>query len=128
MARRKGIMKPKSKPNFISRRSFIGRTALAAAAVSSVPSLKALGYKSPNEKLNLAAIGAGGQPASDLRAAHAGTENVVALCDVDGARGKEGFERVPQAKKYKDYRQLLDKAGTQIDAQVVEPPDHVPAT
>src|SRR5882762_8271117 len=94
-------MKP-NKPNFISRRSFIGRTALAAAALGSVPSLKALGYKSPNEKLNLAAIGAGGQPFSDLRAAHAGVENVVALCDVDWARGKEGFERFPQAKKYKD--------------------------
>ena len=50
-------MKTKSKPNLISRRGFIHRTALAAAAIGSVPSLKALGYKSPNEKLNLAANG-----------------------------------------------------------------------
>jgi hypothetical protein len=87
-----------------SRRYFFYGSLLAGAVpqggFGSTPSLKALGYKSPNEKLNLAAIGAGGQPASDLRAAYAGVENVVALCDVDWARGREGFERFPQAKKY----------------------------
>jgi hypothetical protein len=30
-------------------------------------SLRALGYKSPNEKLNIASIGAGGKAASDIR-------------------------------------------------------------
>src|SRR2546425_9904016 len=93
-------MNPKSKPNFISRRSFIGRTAMAAAAVGSIPSLEALGYKSPNEKLNLAAIGAVGQPFGDLRAAHAGVENVVALCDVDWARGVGGFSAFSKAAKF----------------------------
>lgn len=53
-------MKSKFKSNLISRRGFIHRTARAAAAVRSIPSLKALGYNSLNEKLNLAAIGAGG--------------------------------------------------------------------
>jgi predicted dehydrogenase len=93
----------------------------------STPSLKALGYKSPNEKLNLAAIGAGGQPAGDLRGAHAGVENVVALADVDWARGKESFERFPQAKRYKDYRQMLDKESKDIDAVVIGTPDHMHA-
>src|SRR5258708_9545107 len=114
----------------LSRRHFLFGTLLAGAmpagGYGSTPSLKALGYKSPNEKLNLAAIGAGGQPASDLRQAHAGTENVVALCDVDFARGREGFERFPQAKKYKDFRQMLDKSGKEIYAVVVGPPDHMP--
>src|SRR5213593_2673064 len=112
-------MKPKSKPNFISRRSFIGRTALAAAAVGSIPSLKALGYKSPNEKLNLAAIGAGGQPAADLRQAHAGVENVAALADCDWERGQESFKRFPNATKYKDFRRMLDNSGKDIDAVIV---------
>src|SRR2546425_10685212 len=120
-------MNPKSKPNFISRRSFIGRTALAAAAVGSVPSLKALGYKSPNEKLNLAAIGAGGQPFGDLRAAHAGVENVVALCDVDWTRGAGGFAAFPNAAKYKDFRQMLDKSGKDIDAVIIGTADHMHA-
>jgi len=89
--------------------------------------LKAAGYKSPNEKLNLAAIGAGGQPAGDLRGAHAGVENVVALADVDWVRGKESFERFPKATKYKDFRQMLDKQ-KDIDALIVAPPDHMHAT
>jgi predicted dehydrogenase len=115
-----------------SRRFFFYGSLLAgavpAAGFGSAPSLKMLGYKSPNEKLNLAAIGAGGQPASDLRAAHAGVENVVALADVDWARGADSFRRFPEAKKYKDFRQMLDQQGKDIDAVVVGPPDHMHAT
>jgi hypothetical protein len=118
-------------PRF-SRRHFFYGTLLAGAVPSggfgSTPSLPKLGYKSPNEKLNLAAIGAGGQPAADLRAAHAGVENVVALADCDWQRGEESFQRFPQAAKYKDFRKMLDKSGKDIDAIVVGPPDHMHAT
>jgi hypothetical protein len=116
----------------LSRRHFFFGSLLAGAIPSggfgSTPSLKAIGYKSPNEKLNLAAIGAGGQPAGDLRLAHAGTENVVALADCDWKRGKESFERFPKAEKYKDFRQMLDKSGKDIDALIIAPPDHMHAT
>ncbi|MBL8218062.1 MAG: Gfo/Idh/MocA family oxidoreductase [Bryobacterales bacterium] len=115
----------------ISRRHFFFGPLLAGAVplagFGSSASLKTLGYKSPNEKLNLAAIGAGGQPASDLRAAHAGVENVVALADVDWERGKLSFERFPNAAKFKDFRQMLDKAGRDIDAVVIGTPDHMHA-
>src|SRR5262245_42404010 len=121
-------MKPKSISQIISRRGFIHRAALAVATVGSIPSLKALGYKSPNERLNLASIGAGGQPFGDLRAAHAGVENVVALADVDWIRGQPGFEAVPAVAKYKDFRQMLDKSGTDIDAVIIGTPDHLHAT
>jgi len=121
-------MKTTSKPNAITRRSFLQRTALTAGAVSTFPSLKALGYKSPNEKLNLAVIGAGGQPLSDLRQAHGGTENVVAMCDVDWDRGAGGFDMFPNATKYKDFREMLDKSGKDIDAVIVGTPDHMHAT
>ena len=115
----------------VSRRYFfLGASfaAVPAAGFGSTPSLKALGYKSPNEKLNLAAIGAGGQPGADLRIAQAGVENVVALADVDWDRGKENFTRFPGATKYKDFRQMLDKQRNEIDAVVVGPPDHMHAT
>ena len=116
----------------LSRRYFFYGAALSAAVPAagfgSSPSLKSLGYKSPNEKLNLAAIGAGGQPAADLRIAHAGVENVVALADVDWTRGEESFKRFPNAEKFKDFRQMLDKKGKEIDAIVVGPPDHMHAT
>lgn len=113
----------------IKRRHFFQGALLAGAiplgGFGSVASLKAMGYKSPNEKLNLAAIGAGGQPASDLRAAQSGVENVVALADVDWSRGADSFSRFPNAARYKDFRQMLDKSGKDIDAVVIGTPDHM---
>ncbi|MCE5306498.1 MAG: Gfo/Idh/MocA family oxidoreductase [Acidobacteriales bacterium] len=118
--------------NRFPRRYFFYGTLLTGAiprgGFGSTPSLKAAGYKSPNEKLNLAAIGAGGQPAADLRIAQAGVENVVALADVDWARGAENFKRFPNATRYKDYRRMLDKQAKEIDAVIVGPPDHMHAT
>jgi predicted dehydrogenase len=119
------------RPGFTRRHFFYG--ALLAGAVpsggfGSTPSLKALGYKSPNEKLNIAGIGAGGQPFSDLRDSEAGVENIVALADVDWKRGAQGFTQWPKAEKYKDFRQMLDKQGKGIDAVVIGTPDHMHAT
>jgi predicted dehydrogenase len=115
-----------SKRTHVSRRGFI-RSAGYAAAVAGLgrmPSLKAMGYTSPNERLNIAGIGAGGQAFEDLVHAQAGTENVVALADVDWARGQKGFEKWPKAARYKDYREMLDKSGKDIDAVVIGIPDH----
>ena len=115
----------------LSRRHFFYGSLLAgavpAAGFGSRPSLKAAGYKSPNEKLNFAAIGSGGQGASNLRAA-APTENIVALCDVDDRRAAATFERYPKASKYRDFRQMLDKEGRDLDAVIVATPDHMHAT
>jgi hypothetical protein len=115
-----------SKRRGISRRGFIRSAsyATAVAGLGRMPSLKAMGYQSPNEKLNIAGIGAGGQAFRDLEAAEAGVENIVALADVDWARGQEGFEKWPGAKKFKDYRKMLDEMGDEIDAVVIGIPDH----
>ncbi len=81
----------------ITRRHFLYGTLLAGAipraGFGSVPSLKALGYQSPNEKLNIASIGAGGRPLGVLGGCE--TENIVALADVYWARAAQGFERYP---------------------------------
>jgi hypothetical protein len=118
--------------NNFSRRHFFYGTLLAGAipagGFGSTPSLSKLGYKSPNEKLNLAAIGAGGQPFADLSHAQGGVENVVALTDVDWKRGEPGFKKWPNATKYKDFRQMLSKQGKDIDAVVIGTPDHMHAT
>ena len=55
--------------DFTRRHFFYGSLlagAIPAGGFGSTPSLKALGYKSPNEKLNIASIGAGGKAASDI--------------------------------------------------------------
>jgi hypothetical protein len=60
--------------------------AVPAAGFGSVASLKALGYKAFNEKLNIAGVGVGGRGADDLRGCS--SENIVALCDVDSRQGR----------------------------------------
>lgn len=119
-------------PNRISRRRFFFYGAALAGAVpaggfGSTPSLKLLGYKSPNEKLNVAAIGAGGKGASDI-AGCAATENIVALCDVDEARAAATFQRYASVPKYSDFRRMLDKESKSIDAVIVSTADHMHAS
>jgi predicted dehydrogenase len=86
-----------------------------------------LGYKSPNEKLNIASIGAGGKAASDIRAC-AATENIVALCDVDDVQAGRTFKQFEKTPKYKDFRKMLEKEGSSSDAVIVTIPDFMHAT
>ena len=114
----------------INRRYFFYGSVLAgavpAAGFGSSPSLKMLGYKSPNEKLNIASIGAGGKAASDIDGCS--SENIVALCDVDEKRAAAKFKQYESAPKYKDYRKMLDEQAKNIDAVIVTVPDHMHAT
>ena len=115
----------------LSRRHFFFGSLLAGAVprggFGSVPSLRALGYKPFYEKLNIAAVGCGGQGGVDLLDA-ARTENIAALCDVDEKRAAAGFQRFEKAPKYKDFRVMLDKEGRNIDAVTIGVPDFMHAT
>ena len=112
-----------------SRRHFLFGTLLAGViprgGFGTTPSLKFLGYQSPNEKMHIAGVGAGGRAGSVLGSLS--SENIVALADVDWARAAEGFTRWDKATKYKDFRQMLDKEKG-IDAVTVIIPDHMHAT
>src|SRR3954453_17870861 len=114
----------------ISRRHFFYGSLLAGAVPSggfgSTPSLKLMGYKSPNEKLNIASIGAGGKASSDI-GGRGPTANIGALCDVDDKQAAATFKRFEKAPKYKDFRQMLDKEGKTIDAVIVTVPDFMHA-
>jgi len=115
----------------VSRRHFFFGTLLAGAVprggFGSVVSLRALGYKPFYDKLNVAAIGCGGQGGVDLNDA-ARTENIVALCDVDEKRAAVNLKRYDKAPKYKDFRVMLDKEGKNIDACTIGIPDFMHAT
>lgn len=104
----------------ISRREFMGGAA-AAMAFTVIPSH--IFAQPPSEKLNVASIGAGGMGAGNTSACAAAGANIVALCDVDWEKGKEGFSQFPEAKKYKDFRKMLDNEKN-IDAVIVATPDH----
>ena len=84
----------------------------------------ALGYPA-NDKLNIAAIGVGGQGRSNV--GNLASENIVALCDVHGSYAAKTLEKHPYAKRYTDFRRLLDEQHNQIDAVVVSTPDHTHA-
>lgn len=111
----------------MNRREFMRGTAAALTGISIVPRhvLGGAGRKPPSEKLNIAAIGVGGQGATDVDGL-AG-ENIVALCDADLRPSAETFRKFPHARKYRDFRVMLDEMGDQIDAVLVATPDHTHA-
>jgi predicted dehydrogenase len=50
------------------------------------------------------------------------SENIVALCDVDGQSLDKAAAQVPKAKTYRDFRRMLEQKD--LDAVVVTIPDH----
>jgi predicted dehydrogenase len=96
-------------------------TAAAVAAFTIVPRhvLGGAGQTPPGNKLNIAGIGLGGRGEGDL-------ENIVALCDVDEAYAGRVFKKYPNAKKWTDFRKMLDEQ-KDIDAVVIAVPDHLHA-
>lgn len=111
----------------LSRRHFFVGSLLAGAVplggFGSKPSLKALGYKSVLDKLNIAGIGIGNRGAADLTPM-AVSENIVALCDVHDTYAAKCFDRYPKARRYKDFRKMLDAEAKNIDGVVIGTPDH----
>jgi predicted dehydrogenase len=115
----------KLRDNRISRRSFVSGAA-AATVFTILPRhvLGGAGFASPNEKLNIAAIGIGGRGHDLLREFK--RENIVALCDVDEEYAAKAFKEFPDAKRYRDFRVMLEKQ-KDIEAVVVATPDHTHA-
>lgn len=116
------------KQHVVSRRTFLATGAAAtvsAGCATRVNTARVIPRKlSPNEKLNIAGIGVGGQGGNDID--NVNSENIVALCDVDDAHAAKVYERYPNARRYRDYRVMLEKE-KDIDAVVVGTPDHLHA-
>ena len=114
--------------NKVSRRTFLGTTATAAAAFTVIPNHamgSVLGHKAPSDKLNIAAVGVGGMGNANLK--QVTSENIVALCDVDWGYSKGVFDSYPNAKRYWDWRKMYDEMGKSIDAVIVATADHAHA-
>ena len=108
----------------ISRRDFVADVAKASAAFTIVPRhvLGGPGYRAPSDTLNVACVGVGGMGRSDVNGVSG--ENIVAMCDVDDRMAEQSYARFPAAKKYRDFRQMLEREGKGIDAVTVSTPDH----
>ena len=112
----------------IPRRAFLAAattTALSACATRVNTAKVVPGRVSPNERLNIAAVGVGGMGRSNIKACS--TENIVALCDVDDAHAANTYNAYPKATRYRDFRVMLDKEHKNIDAVIVATPDHTHA-
>ncbi len=112
------------------RRQFL-KQAGALSGVMIVPS-SVLGRqgRAPSDKLNIAAVGAGGKGRTDIEmVSH---ENIYALCDIDDGRLADTLGQdfaAPfreKAKRYRDYREMLDNE-PEIDAVLISTPDHMHA-
>jgi len=120
----------------MTRREFVGTTALAAAGVmTGAPAI--LRGRNLNDKLDIAFIAAGGRALASLgeltitpgRPARSSEgngstgaphpdENVVALCDVNDVALDAACERFPKAKRFNDLRKVFDDPSG-FDAVVV---------
>jgi len=109
------------------RRQFVKDTTLAGIgfwiAASAAPGHSA----SPNEKLNIGVIGAGGRGHANTdgavgpNAAQA-RENLVALCDTNENALKARSKDFPKAKVYSDWRKMIEQKD--VDAVIISTPDH----
>lgn len=110
-----------------TRREFMTSVA-AATAFTIVPRhvLADSGRPAPSDKLNIGCVGVGGMMgASDVRGVS--SENIHALCDVDANHLGEMAEHFPGARRYRDFREMLDKEYKHLDAITITTPDHMHA-
>ncbi len=118
-----------SKLSEIKRRQFLQATGLGLTLFHIAPGrvLRAAEGGSANAKINVAGIGIGSQGGGDIDAVAGEGHNIVALCDVDENYAAKKFAQYPKAKRFKDFRVMLDQMDKEIDAVVIGTPDHTHA-
>jgi predicted dehydrogenase len=53
------------------------------------------------------------------------SENIIALCDVDDRRAADAWKHFSKARRFRDFRQMFDEMGHELDAVTVSTPDHM---
>lgn len=111
------------------RRDFLSTLAAGTFAATIIPRhvLGGPGHIAPSERIRVASIGVGGMGGGDVGTISRLGAEIVALCDVDQIRGAGSFKTFSNARKYKDFRIMLDKEANYIDAVTVGTPDHTHA-
>ena len=107
----------------LDRRQFLAASGLAVAGTAIAAPRRKLNFKSSN-RVRIAGIGTGGKGAVDLAGcAKAGAE-IVALCDIDKRRLEAAGKLYPQAKKFVDYREMIEDMAGKVEGVTVSTPDH----
>ncbi len=114
--------------HLVTRRQAIG-TSAAFATFTIVPRhVLGMGMGlAPSQKPVLAGIGVGGVGFNQVRGCESAGFHVGVLCDVDDVYAKRAFDRWPDARRYRDFREMLEAEGDKIDAVYCGTPDHTHA-
>ncbi|MHC4170481.1 MAG: Gfo/Idh/MocA family protein [Planctomycetota bacterium] len=109
-----------------NRRQFLKISLGAGLGTVVLP--KTISAGSPNGRIQHASIGVGGMGWGDIQqiGSHPNVE-IAAICDVDTSRMAAAAKKFPNARRYQDWRELLDKEGDKIDSVNVSTPDHMHA-
>src|SRR5450759_432701 len=116
----------------LTRRRFIGKTALATLATGSlsspfISSVRA-GEPGANDKVRIGLIGCGGMGQGDLKCFFLNPEvDCAVICDVDDAQTSKGVDICEQQRgkkpdTVKDFRHVLDRKD--VDVVLIATPDH----
>ena len=101
-----------------SRRDFLKNASLASGLLI-LPAGFLRGQNAPSNRINVAAVGFGGQGRRDAKGTQSSGANVAAVCEVNSQRLGEMRKAFPQARAFEDYRVMLDKMGNDLDAVIV---------
>lgn len=106
-----------------NRRSFLKGLTAATATGLAMPNLLLRAQETPaGKKLGIGCIGVGGKGFSDMMSASWQNE-IVAICDVDANNLAKAAQKFPNAKQYRDFREMLEKEKG-IDGVTISTPDH----
>jgi predicted dehydrogenase len=106
-----------------SRREFLKATSLAGVGYWVSGVAIAQESNSPNERIRFACIGVSGKGESDTHDASR-FGDIVALCDIDDDKLNAAAGKYTSAKKFHDWRDLIEEMGDRFDAITVSTPDH----
>jgi len=112
-----------------TRRDFLKSTAVAAsvAGIGAMAAPAILAEKSPNAKLQIGCVGIGGRGGGNIAELVGETQNsekLYAFCDVNSNTLKAQSDKYQVEHRYADFREMLAKHGSELDAVFVGTLDH----
>jgi predicted dehydrogenase len=110
----------------LPRRDFVRGSAAAGLFTIVPPRVLGRRHVAPSDTVNIAYIGCGGMGWNDVKGLAAAGATMVALCDVDDEAAAQAFRAHPQARRYRDFREMLERERG-VDAVGISAPDHLHA-
>jgi len=118
----------KMKISGANRRQFMGQSAAIGAGFWVGTQAVSKAQESALQAPSAACIGVGGKGGSDTSHINEQGVAIVGLCDVDEDTLVKKGREFPDAQRFSDFREMLDKLGDKVDIVTVSTPDHTHAS